>query len=261
MRLLHTNHTPTVLAQQYGVWLPRQPQAAPQEARAAASRAKGWAPPNAQTDSAAGDGTARAGRRPHEGAEAHDTQNLTGARQPTVEGAPTILLLDFRAALPSISQRYMRECMKAARLPGGWLRLVELLYGPADSQIGRAALRHGEHYVVTGGSPQGCPLSGSAFALATVPLLLPLRGLLGARAGFAYADDIGLLIEDMGYIPAIARTFDAFRRATELELRLDKCKLIPTRIRSDDFSETKRVYAALVASLVPGWREVNSSRN
>lgn len=99
-------------------------------------------------------------------------------------------------------------------------------------------------------------MSGSAFALATVPLLLSQRGLLGARAAFAYADDIGLMIDDLGYLPAIAQTFDAFRRATGLELRLDKCKLIPVRIQEGDFSETKRVYANLVASLVPDWQAV-----
>lgn len=123
-------------------------------------------------------------------------------------------------------------------------------------QRGRATPGPGECYPATGGAPQGCPLSGSAFALSTVPLLLSLSGLLGPRAVYAYADDIGLVIDDMGRLPEVAQTFEAFRRASGVELRLDKCKLIPLRVHGGAFEEVRDEYVRMLMRLVPSWGEV-----
>lgn len=81
-----------------------------------------------------------------------------------------IVLLDFRAAFPSISQQYLLGTLRAAGLPENVLNIVTYFYDNNHCQIRfEGALYPG--FTMTSGVRQGCPLSPLLYALAADALL------------------------------------------------------------------------------------------
>lgn len=81
-----------------------------------------------------------------------------------------LLLVDFAAAFPSLSRKFMFAVLWAMRLPTGLLHLIEELYRDLDTGV----LLNGAEVCrikLASGIKQGCPLSGTLFALCLDPLI------------------------------------------------------------------------------------------
>lgn len=69
------------------------------------------------------------------------------------------------------------------------------------------------------GVPQGCPLSGSIFACATVGLIRMLAEVIAEDQIFRFADDTAVIVDGVQQLAAIRRVFEVFREATGSEQR------------------------------------------
>lgn len=170
--------------------------------------------------------------------------------------SPCILLFDFASAFPSISRQYIRAALAAMRLPRGSQDAVNGLYSTSRTSIGRPTSGHHEAFDVSSGVPQGCPLSGSVFAPALRPLLEQLVQVCGSDMVFMYADDIGVVVRSLHMLGPLHQLFQAFARASGLELKPGKCLLIPLRLHDAPEHEVLRRYATGLKCVAPGWKDM-----
>lgn len=173
----------------------------------------------------------------------------------TQASSPAIVLFDFAAAFPTIDRRYIKHCLQAMQLPAGMRAATDALYSPSRNFIGRPTGPDAPSYEGATGTPQGCPLSGSAFSICTTPLLRMLSHIVGDNAVFAFADDIAICIRPLSQLAAIHRTFRAFSDATSLRLTPTKCVVIPLRTHRWNHEEQGAAYADLLARTVPEWKD------
>lgn len=87
--------------------------------------------------------------------------------------SPALLFLDFLSAFPAANRDYVLRSLRGAGLPTGAMRLASALYAPTSTLI---AAGNGPpvRMKVSAGVPQGCPFSGSAFAVAAQPVVQQL---------------------------------------------------------------------------------------
>lgn len=166
-----------------------------------------------------------------------------------------ILLFDFASALPSISRNYLGRVTKAMALPSGYRTAVGLLYGPATTSVGRPTDGPTESFPVTSGVPQRCPLSGSMFTAALRPLLELLVRECGPERVFIYADDVAVILRSVVEAGRLPSTFTVFDRASGLQLKPQKCLLVPLRLHDSEVEANIRRYAHALAAVAPPWKE------
>ena len=138
------------------------------------------------------------------------------------------VLFDFATAFPSIAHRWLFAVLEAYGVPSEVLNLIKALYSDCEallcfggSVVGKIGVRSG--------IKQGCPLSGSIFALAIDPLLrlIAYRTLIRSSSLNAYADDIGTVLYDLfGELPVVLGVFGRWQHASGLALNPGKCILI-----------------------------------
>lgn len=139
------------------------------------------------------------------------------------------LLLDFANAFPSLDHGFMWRVLEEMNLPSKLIRVVRLLYHRLETHIlykGRIVASHPK----ASGMKQGCPLSGTLFALALDPLIRHylMTTTLHSSAICAFADDLGIAMLNMyPQIPVILGIFKEWEAATGLKLKGPKCILIP----------------------------------
>lgn len=148
-------------------------------------------------------------------------------RDPQLEETPFALFLDFATAFPSVSREYVLDALAAAGVPRHLLRVTGAMYTAERSTIGTAAPTRSKSFSVESGVPQGCPLSGSTFCIASVPLLVALAAVVGRSGVFAFADDLALVVRSLRLLPQIRRTLEAVGAATALMVRCAKCAIVP----------------------------------
>lgn len=118
---------------------------------------------------------------------------------------------------------------RQAGLPRGAMLLARALY-VASVLLVPAAAAPPIPIRIEAGVPQGCPLSGPAFALAVERAVRMLSSAAKAPGGaFAYADDLVLAGDDRAASPPAAAAREAFRRAAGVALKPTNCHLIPLR--------------------------------
>ena len=74
------------------------------------------------------------------------------------------ILLDFKAAFPSVSQEYLREILAALGVPDNALNFIDNLYAGHRCNILFGGESH-PGFALDSGIRQGCPLSPVIFAL------------------------------------------------------------------------------------------------
>ena len=90
------------------------------------------------------------------------------------------ILLDFAAAFPSVSHRWLFAVLNHIGLPRGFIAFVAVIYCENEAKYGsgKAALTL---FVIVAGILQGCPGSGSFFVLALEPFLWKFDCILKAQ--------------------------------------------------------------------------------
>ena len=141
------------------------------------------------------------------------------------EGA--VVLLDFAAAFPSISQTFLKVALRKIGFPPCALNILDSLYYQNHCRI----QIQGSHYPgfpMTAGIRQGCPLSPLLFVTAMDGLIrIITRRVRGARVR-AFADDTAVVLQDLkGDLPTLRTIFDELQQAAGLRLNVKKCVLIP----------------------------------
>jgi hypothetical protein len=150
-----------------------------------------------------------------------------------VGGAPACCLFDILAAFPSLSHRFLtRALLKfCGKHPLG--RIIIDLYLENEASL----LLFGNvvfGFAVLAGVRQGCPLSGSLFALCFHAIIVDLQlrvvhqsFVVSARI-FAYADDLGIVLQDMWLMmPMLYESLRSAGRATNLHINVKKTRVLP----------------------------------
>ena len=124
------------------------------------------------------------------------------------------LSMTFAAAFPSLFHEWIFLVLRATQCPLGIINVVEGIY-------------HGNHaYILSGGTLtflfhilsgalQGCPLSGSLFAMAVDPFLWAIHEKVDAKdtgVTRACADDIGQSLRSISTLKVIAPVSRAAKR-------------------------------------------------
>ena len=100
---------------------------------------------------------------------------------------------------------------------------------------------------------QGCPLSGSLWALCMDPIVRAMDAICTCDVGIltACADDLGLLLHSLGTLPQIAQVFMDACRLARLSLAPRKCVLVP--LWAPCTEEFRAQLLPHLERLVPAW--------
>lgn len=161
----------------------------------------------------------------------------------TVSTRAGAVFLDFATAFPSLAHGWLFSVMTAAGLPEAIIRVVIFLYSKqvtyfmvAGELVAEVALERGVK--------QGCPLSGTLFAMAVDPLLRRLAQGPGPLQQwvFAYADDLAIVFRALCVgLARLLPVFVVWGRISGLRLRPDKSVVVPLCARP--FAEVRRELA------------------
>ena len=134
-----------------------------------------------------------------------------------------IILFDFRAAFPSMSQTFLMDIMEEVGLGGQWKVMLKKFYIRNVQKIGQ---KEG-HFEARAGIRQGCPISPLLFAIAADMLLRKLKLIFPDAGVHAFADDTGVVIDDIMLLPRILDIFQVYAGFSNLHLNLSKTVVIP----------------------------------
>ena len=142
---------------------------------------------------------------------------------------PAIILFDIMAAFPSLSHQWLFVVLRKMKVPLRVINALKALYEDGFATITLGG-RRWRRVPILSGIRQGCPASGTLFALAIDPCLRFLISKIGPERGIinAYADDIAAVIRDLfDSIKIIDDSFKTIGRATSLHLHPGKVLIIP----------------------------------
>lgn len=131
------------------------------------------------------------------------------------------LLLDFAKAFLSLDHDFMWAVLRTMGLRASIVSVVQLLYYQLVTQIlykGRVPVSH----PIASGIKQGCPLSGTLFALSLDPLIRYYLMEITLRSSVicAFADDLGLVLLNIFLqLPVVLNIFALWAAAKGLRLK------------------------------------------
>ena len=147
-----------------------------------------------------------------------------------------LLLLDFRAAFPSLRHDWIIDVLIMMNIPMYIVNAIRFLYTGIYTHICLAGKKF-PGYSITQGIKQGCPLSGALFALCIDPLLRRLSNLLAPVCATprAFADDIQISASNLLLaVPIVLKNVIRSSRCTGLLLNLAKCMIVHVQEMPDD---------------------------
>eukprot|EP00959_Pyramimonas_sp_CCMP1952_P470694 9497117-Pyramimonas_sp.AAC.1 len=188
---------------------------------------------------------------------------------------PCLVSFDVAAAFPSLAWDWLFAALSQFGIPDSYIQLIRALYDGQHCWT-RIGARSFYMCLVLTGVAQGCPLSGTLWALATAPfvealagaLALPSRSLASrppraarlvgagrdAELGVC-ADDMGIVLWDFGLLALIEPHFRAMGRLACLHLQPRKCVLVPLWLDAADLPATLQAIRAALRELVPDWAD------
>lgn len=139
-----------------------------------------------------------------------------------------MILVDFNAAFPSLSQKYMFSQLELIGEPGYIRQAMSHFYVNCMHDLileGRLC----PSFTARSGVRQGCPMSPSVYVMVTDMLVSMLVETLPNSVVIrAFADDIGIVTDDLyRYIPVMQGLFDQFRRIAGLCINPGKTVIVP----------------------------------
>lgn len=136
--------------------------------------------------------------------------------------------MDFAAAFPSLSRKFIFVVLRAMRLPHGLLHLIEKLY----RDLGAGVLLNGAEACrikPASGIKQGCPLSGALLALCLDPFIccyMTRITFISSRL-CAFADDIGVaLVNNKRQLPQALELLRRWGLASGFQVNGEKAQLV-----------------------------------
>ena len=141
------------------------------------------------------------------------------------EEDPVTILMDIKAAFPSVSHDFMFHILEWIGLPAKWIKAIKVFYHNNLQMINN---RKDLGFVAEVRIRQGCPLSPLIFAVIADPFLRLLKLKLG-RNGLirAFADDNGLTLRKSIYLQTVLEEYKRYEVFSNLKLNLKKCYVIP----------------------------------
>ena len=139
-----------------------------------------------------------------------------------------MLLLDLKAAFPSLRQDYIFHVLQLAGIPQPMLQAIRALYHNNVAQI-KIVTPTASSIRLQRGIRQGCPLSGTLWILLFDPILRYMMQHFGPSTSLvAYADDIGLatsrMLDTLRMLITIINLID---KLAGLSMNWDKVVVIP----------------------------------
>ena len=146
-----------------------------------------------------------------------------------------LILFDFEAAFPSVSQGYMIDMLRLLGIPPNIVKVVSALYHKCSCLI-KIQGSSFEGFDMTSGVRQGCPLSPLLFVFVVDILLRNLEAITKGRDLVrAFADDIGMVVQNTRLtLPALFEAFGKFACFSGLNLNFKKTVCIPLWAESMD---------------------------
>jgi exonuclease III len=142
---------------------------------------------------------------------------------------PAIILFDIMAAFPSLSHQWLFVVLVKMGIPLATISAFKALYRDCFATIMLMGKRR-RRFAIKSGIRQGCPASGTLFALAMDPCIRYLISRIGPDLGLvnAYADDIAAVIRNLyDSLKLVNRCFEIIGQATALHLHPGKVVVVP----------------------------------
>ena len=138
-----------------------------------------------------------------------------------------IFLFDFKAAFPSVSHEFLINSLSSIGVPPHALAFIKALYENNHCDISYKGCTY-EGFGMYCGVRQGCPISPLLFAAAIDVLLRRIQQKIPSGMVRAFADDIGLVVEEWAREWSTAQgIFQEFATMSGLELNVPKTVCIP----------------------------------
>jgi len=138
-----------------------------------------------------------------------------------------IMLLDFRAAFPSVGHDFLHKSLTALGLPSCLRRSIRNLYCNHTCNISLGGGHH-QGFGIGAGIRQGCPLSPVLFALIIDIVLRRIQRLIPTAVVKAFADDIAIVLDDVGNaLHTLGGIYADLAKFSGLVLNIPKCVLVP----------------------------------
>ena len=161
-----------------------------------------------------------------------------------------IILFDFAAAFPSVSQEYMWNVLTHIGLQPGLLRAIQSLYCN-NMHFVKIKSYVFCSFSATSGVRQGCPLSPLLFAVVADVLLRRLDSHLQGTLVRAFADDTAVVTPDFEkHASTIMTIFREFAEVSNLHLNIQKTVLIQL------WQSSAQTVRRRLAEKHPNWKDV-----
>ena len=170
---------------------------------------------------------------------------------------PVLMLFDYMSAFPSVPHAWIFLVLRFINFPSGRLVLVQKLYPSNEASYGSES---GLVFLfsILSGVLQGCPLSGSLFAI-VIDLLLHFfkkhvedSALASCRA---CEDDIGMALKHMSSIPSNCKWFEEYSIISGLTLKPSKCIIIVLSSICADVAN-QEVVKGWLTEFCPSWKDM-----
>ena len=150
-----------------------------------------------------------------------------------------LLFFDFKAAFPSVAHDSLFDSLDCIGLPPAAIAFIRALYDNNKCKISYKGNMY-EVFDMDCGVRQGCPISPLLFAASVDVLLRKLMGAVQDGTVRAFADDVGMVVEDYMRGGAILEElFAEFAIMSGLKLNIPKTLLIPcSKMVSPKFNNT-----------------------
>jgi hypothetical protein len=142
---------------------------------------------------------------------------------------PGMLLFDLIAAFPSLAHQWLWVVLRRMRIPRWFIRVLQKLYRNCLAIVVLMGLRWGR-FPMLSGIRQGCPASGTLFALAFDPCFRFIMHMLGPSRGVvtAYADDVAAAVKELfEALRLLDAAFSVVEGCSALALHPGKIVVIP----------------------------------
>jgi len=138
-----------------------------------------------------------------------------------------VVFFDFKAAFPSVSHQFLMQALTDIGFPDHAIAFIKSLYQHNNCNIAYKGNTY-KGFGMFCGVRQGCPISPLLFVAAVDLLLRRLQQKIPSGITRAFADDIGMVMEEWDRDGRRARAiFDEFAIMSGLELNLPKTVVIP----------------------------------